>query len=185
MGSITKEELERRERIFHDGLIVCCTCLKEQPFNKFNKNSSKSGGKNGYDRNCKACRKKITREFHIKIGAEEYARRTKISNLKKNYGITLDQYKEMLDKQDGKCAICKGTETYQNKAGIHNKNETGFSVDHSHTTGLIRGLLCRKCNSAIGYFREDPSLLERAIKYLKQELDEQIPNGIRGKGYRI
>lgn len=73
--------------------------------------------------------------------------------LKKNYGITSEQYDEILTRQDHKCAIC-GTFC-----------ERPF-VDHDHSTGRIRGLLCMKCNFGIGNFTENITVLESAIKYL-------------------
>ena len=184
-GLSKEEQIKNKELFEQHGILICCSCHKEKDTSCFYKNSGRRGGKFGYDRNCKECRSAITKKFHKKLGREEYSRRFKTAHLRINYGITLDQYNEMLKKQNGVCCICKGAETYscpQTKfKGIRN---TGFSVDHNHTTGIIRGLLCRKCNSAIGYFKEDPLIMERAIKYLYNKLDEQIPNGIQGNGRR-
>jgi hypothetical protein len=88
---------------------------------------------------------------------EKYRRKEKNYNLKKNYGINIDQYNDMLKKQKNKCLIC------------HNefKPMKNTHVDHNHTTGKVRGLLCTKCNSALGYFNDDINILKEAIKYLK------------------
>jgi hypothetical protein len=76
---------------------------------------------------------------------------------KKKYGITLDQYQNMFNLQEGKCAIC----------GIHQDELTrALYIDHDHCTENIRGLLCHKCNSILGYVNDDINLLENAIKYL-------------------
>lgn len=75
-------------------------------------------------------------------------------DLKSRYGITLEQYNNQLDIQNNKCAIC-GT-----------KSEKSLAVDHCHTTGKVRGLLCLKCNTAIGKLNDDVILLQRAIEYL-------------------
>jgi hypothetical protein len=76
--------------------------------------------------------------------------------LKRNYGIGLDFYEQLLGKQDGKCAICGEPE-----------NGRALAVDHDHGTGNIRGLLCTNCNNGLGRFRDDVSRLRNAIEYLK------------------
>ena len=72
---------------------------------------------------------------------------------KYKYGITSDQYNEMVKNQNNKCAIC-GIETITPH------------IDHDHITGRVRGLLCFYCNAGIGYLKEDPIILTNAIKYL-------------------
>ncbi len=80
------------------------------------------------------------------------------SDIKKKYGITDTEYFQLYESQNGVCAICKG----------HDAQGAKLSVDHCHTTNQIRGLLCRTCNVAIGYLREDINLLESSIEYLKK-----------------
>lgn len=76
---------------------------------------------------------------------------------KVNYGITLNDYKSIFRKQNGKCAVCR----------THQRNLTQrLSVDHDHVTGKVRGLLCSSCNSAIGKLGDSVRLLKVAIKYL-------------------
>lgn len=81
-------------------------------------------------------------------------------NLKKSTGLTLEQYQILLDKQQGKCAIC-------NQAS-ESKRFTRLHVDHNHDNGEIRGLLCSSCNTAIGLLKEDPQVLRNCIEYLKR-----------------
>lgn len=83
----------------------------------------------------------------------------KSARLKRVHGITHEDYVFMLRKQDYKCLICEFE---------HAKLKDGLVVDHCHTTGKIQGLLCPMCNSGIGLLREDPTILRRAIHYLKQ-----------------
>jgi hypothetical protein len=71
--------------------------------------------------------------------------------------MTYDRYLDMLEKQNRCCAICNDPQE------ILARN---LCVDHNHTTGEARGLLCDKCNFAIGYFKESRLLLEKAINYL-------------------
>ena len=85
--------------------------------------------------------------------------------LKKRFGINLQQFMEMHDKQDGKCAICGNPETdVVSKTG----QVRDLAVDHNHKTGQIRALLCRGCNQGLGNFQEDLSRLEAAVSYLKR-----------------
>jgi len=85
--------------------------------------------------------------------------------LKSKYGIDLEQYNEMLLKQKGLCAICGLPSVDRNQWGMKS-----LAVDHNHVTGEIRGLLCSKCNRAIGLLLVDKfgvMNLQKAISYLK------------------
>lgn len=77
---------------------------------------------------------------------------------KKKFGITLEDYNVMLDKQDYKCAICREKKVYSRRKYL--------SVDHCHKTGRVRGLLCDACNLGLGKFNDNPDLLVRAVTYL-------------------
>lgn len=79
------------------------------------------------------------------------------------YGITEEDYKWRLKSQLGVCAICHLPEIWK----APNGDTISLSVDHDHTTGAVRGLLCRKCNTGLGGFNDDIDLLKAAIKYLK------------------
>ncbi len=79
------------------------------------------------------------------------------SHLLSKYGLTQEDYSILLDRQLNKCAICP-TEYSENKK-LH--------VDHCHTTGKVRGLLCSNCNIGIGNFMDSDSLLRRAMDYLR------------------
>ena len=82
------------------------------------------------------------------------------AGLKRFYNITIEEYDEMFNKQEGKCLICG-----------HHQNEfkRRFDVDHNHTTGKIRGLLCGGCNLVIGNAKEDVNVLKNAIEYLNNQ----------------
>lgn len=75
------------------------------------------------------------------------------SNLKTRYGITTEQFDNLLIEQLGQCLICEN----QMKDPV---------VDHCHTTGVVRGLLCRLCNASIGGLKDDPAIVKRAYEYL-------------------
>lgn len=78
--------------------------------------------------------------------------------IKHMYGITPEQYEEMLIKQDNKCLICKSSEWGSVKPNI----------DHDHITGKVRGILCRSCNHGLGQFKDSVESLRNAIIYLQQ-----------------
>ena len=80
-------------------------------------------------------------------------------HLKVNYGITLEDYKRLSEKQNNRCAICRKEASEGTKA---------LSVDHDHKTGKVRGLLCGNCNTGIGLLQESEKLLLKAILYLEQ-----------------
>jgi hypothetical protein len=78
----------------------------------------------------------------------------------KRYGISLEDYNQILETQNGVCSICATDEP----GGLHKK----FQVDHDHSTGEVRGLLCCKCNRGLGYFSDNPLTLAKASSYLRE-----------------
>jgi len=84
---------------------------------------------------------------------EPKKRKSNPAHLRKSrYGLTAEQYNDLLVAQGGRCAICK--------------SDTLLQVDHDHTTDVVRGLLCRECNMGLGKFKDCVELLTRAINYL-------------------
>lgn len=90
-----------------------------------------------------------------KLDPKKKAEYTHAAWIKKNYGVTREQYQEMLSRQNGCCAICG-----------NNPGKWRLSIDHCHKTGAVRALLCRACNGGIGLLKDDTSLLTKAIEYL-------------------
>jgi hypothetical protein len=88
---------------------------------------------------------------------EPFRRKTTNYNLLARYGITVDQYNEMLARQNGVCAICEEPCSSGRR----------LAVDHDHDTGKVRGLLCNRCNRGIGLIKKS-SHLKRAAKYLEK-----------------
>ncbi len=78
--------------------------------------------------------------------------------LRKLYNISLEQYDEMLKSQRGRCAICRTKSCRSGKP---------FAVDHSRKTGKVRGLLCIRCNQAVGQMNDDPRLFDATAEYLR------------------
>lgn len=83
---------------------------------------------------------------------------------RKLFGITYDYYQEMNIKQGGVCAICGQKES---RVGWE------LNVDHNHITGKVRGLLCSKCNHALGLFQDSIVLLKIATKYLEDNSEKE------------
>jgi len=81
----------------------------------------------------------------------------------RTYGITAEDYYEMLAAQNNKCAVCGSKEVNNSRI-----SSGKLFIDHCHDTGKVRGLLCSKCNHAIGLLNDDVSLLHKAIKYLNK-----------------
>lgn len=82
--------------------------------------------------------------------------------LKKKYGISCEKYDEMLHEQDYKCYICQKHE---------DKLDRSLAVDHCHTTGKVRGLLCGNCNRFLGQINDDLDTAKRLVKYLAKNKD--------------
>lgn len=88
-------------------------------------------------------------------------------HLKREYGITLAQYNTLLDTQHFCCSLCH-TPDYTGGKSLH--------VDHCHETGVIRSLLCSKCNTAIGLLQDNPALLKKAAAYVAAyRTDYELP----------
>lgn len=79
--------------------------------------------------------------------------------LRKRYGLTMEQYEQMVEDQKGLCAICGNPQQEQ-------RGQKRLCVDHDHDTGQVRGLLCTNCNLGIGYLGETPEALMVAAAYL-------------------
>lgn len=118
----------------------CRKCKTVKSVDEFNKNQKKPG----YYPRCKPCVSESQRRKHLKA----------------KFGLTPEDYQKMSEDQNGVCAICK----------VRSTDRKGYSlpVDHCHTTGQVRGLLCDYCNQGIGSFQDNPDLLMEAIKYLEK-----------------
>ena len=79
--------------------------------------------------------------------------------LKRIYGITLDEYNNLLTSQDNGCMICEVK---------HVEGEKSFPVDRCHTTLKVRGILCQSCNRGIGLMKDNPTLLRSAADYIER-----------------
>lgn len=142
----------------------CTKCGEEKPETEL------YSGRN----DCKQCKRKSAVEWgkshRERKNAAEKHRRAKDRGIGRKavvarFGITEGQYRVMLEEQGGVCASCGEPEVATR--GGHTKL---LAIDHCHETDRIRGLLCQKCNCAIGLMQDDPELLRKAAEYLEREL---------------
>ena len=127
----------------------CKYCFKNKQLNEFPKHS---GHRDGHAAICKQCKKK-----KYPTTAEQKQRAYE-RNIKRNYGITVNDYNSMYENQGGLCLGCK-----------RGNNGSRFHIDHCHTTGKVRGLLCNNCNRGLGLLGDSIVNLEKAISYLNND----------------
>ena len=146
---------------------TCSICKIEKELDKFN---IRIDNKDGYEGHCKQCRNekrkinpnfkeiadKASKKFEVKRKGKRWG-----YHLSKTYGLNENDYYKMLEEQNYSCAICKLPVDKEMHYGK-------FVVDHCHTTGKVRGLLCNKCNLMLGNARDDIRILQEGIKYLKE-----------------
>lgn len=125
---------------------VCTKCGLEQPEDNFYQ-IKKTGKLHG---SCKSCFKARAKESRQRLGY----RHIKNNNLLNNYGITIEQFDQMMEDCNGQC-VC-GRTTGRSGNALH--------VDHDHATGQVRGLLCNQCNRALGLV-ENSEVLRKLADY--------------------
>jgi len=138
----------------------CTLCKLEKHKSDFSKNKKHPDGLSYWCRNCNAQQSKTWRLNN----PEKKVKANKQKGLKSRYGLSIDQYNQLLIAQNYKCAICNKPETAKHS----DKNSIkALAVDHCHATGKIRGLLCDACNRAEGFLRGSPKLARKLAEYLE------------------
>ena len=159
-----------------------CLVTDSQPLDHFNKNKGR------YNTWCKSCciekstlYRKTNKEKVKKYDAKRYltnplkAEQSKLwktlnpekrkdTHLKSKFGITLEQYNQMLKTQNNLCAICRQPETARHIKG----KLRDLAVDHDHNTKIVRKLLCFSCNSALGIIKENFDVAINLAKYIQE-----------------
>lgn len=147
-----------------DGAKRCSKCGITKTIADFHKSGSH---KDGLKCHCKECAIKDAAEYNKKHSEHrrKYMRnynkinreKIKYRQIKRVYGITKKEYLRKIAEQNNSCSICKTT--FEN---------TKVNVDHDHETGVVRDLLCLKCNNALGCINDDPKIAMKLIKYLNK-----------------
>jgi hypothetical protein len=136
-------------------MAPACKLCKDQPQQK------RKDRENSFRGYCTECERTIAREYARKRrqdNPELVAKKAKEYTLLRQYNMTFDDYLAMQEEQNYKCAIC-GKVAEDSPMGV-------LCVDHCHSSGDVRGLLCSHCNTAIGFFNDDEDLLLRARDYI-------------------
>lgn len=110
---------------------------------------------------CKTCEASGQARRYRSLAPDAATRLQRDKALARMHGLTTSDYERLLDAQGGRCAICGTTDPGR-------RNTSNFAIDHDHTTGEVRGLLCNGCNMGIGHLRDDPEILREAIAYLQR-----------------
>lgn len=151
-----------------EGLRQCPVCkeLKPRTSDFFYRDRKSPSGLQYY---CKECRSESASKY-AKDNREKTSKRkmdwaknnpdrVESNRLSKLYGITTETYREILESQDFACAIC---------AYVPSSGDKALHVDHNHKTGNVRGLLCHRCNSALGFLRDSEEVCLSTLKYLRR-----------------
>ena len=136
-----------------DGEKICSECKITKSILDFYKRGGRWSPETRHSV-CKECTKARVKKRHL-----DNPKRTRNNDLKRNYGITVEDHSKMLENQGGVCAVCK-------KPGDGRWSQ--LCVDHDHTTGKVRELLCRRCNMILGQVNDSPLLLNDLASYLRK-----------------
>jgi|688.fasta_scaffold184467_1 hypothetical protein len=135
-----------------------CNVVKvlEKDFYKQSPNRNTHG--NGYLKQCKACVLERNRK-----SSQKNKKKIRENKLIYRYGITVEDYEQLLNSQNSCCAICQTKNPSSKRKAVRY-----FCVDHCHATGKVRGLLCSTCNTALGLFEDSQKNLIEAVNYLNR-----------------
>lgn len=141
---------------------TCTKCGETKDPELFAKDSTKRDGRSSH---CKQCRKTIHADWRKKNPDKIR------SSVLRKYGITNEDYEELLLWQGGRCGIC-----------LNKPRTKRLAVDHDHKTGAIRGLLCQRCNkNLLGGAHDSVQILKRAVAYMENPPAKDFFSGIQGR----
>jgi hypothetical protein len=143
---------------------TCSHCGKVKPESEFYPRHSRRGRPNAVSSQCKTCMAILARQRYHKTDPSHITQQKRKYALR-NYGISQQEYENLLEEQNWVCKTCGQPETKLHPA---THKVLCLSVDHDHQTGRVRGLLCHRCNMALGLVHDDPEILSNMIEHLKE-----------------
>ena len=162
-GAANKASKPRPEHDLDNGLKTCSVCREKKTLDQFRPHPK---GTAGVIANCRACENEYNMDWREEKGSEyhqkyrqKHAAKLRESQRVRTYKDTNYEegmYEKLGEAQDHCCKICGG----------HSSDRT-LAVDHCHTTNRVRGLLCGRCNMALGQWEDDVDLMRKAIEYLQ------------------
>jgi hypothetical protein len=133
---------------------TCTKCGETKAVDEFCMDRSRRDGRSAWCNTCKAARRRSPeRRAHDR------------SSLLRKYGLTPEQWDELLAAQGGRCAICR-TDEPGGRGTWHTDHDHACCASGSSCGACVRGLLCQACNIGIGKFQDSPDILRAAIRYL-------------------
>jgi Recombination endonuclease VII len=154
--------------VIADGKKMCTQCKMTMPLESFFRNKRTRDGRGTWCKSCHTAHVLAKRALDPEAwrasaranaqrwrdaNKEESARRVRAAHLMKNYGLTVEQYDELLERQDGRCGLCHQELTTQ-------------ALDHDHETGAVRGIIHTRCNLALALLGDSLEGVQRALDYL-------------------
>ena len=147
----------------------CNSCREDKKVTEYHRRwPDCKDGRKRYRNDCRVCHNRTTTANNNK--SEEAKKRHRLnsfkSRIKAKYGISCEEYQRLYEDQHGLCGICQ--KSYHSTLDAAN----GLYIDHCHRTGSVRELLCHNCNAGIGHFKEDITILDRAIEYIRRHYND-------------
>ncbi len=144
-----------KTKVFFHEEKECRKCKQKKSVNDFYNNSRNTDKKQAYCKPCSHSGAKETNRIRRSNG------KAYVYNRKYYYRISDTEFADLMEKQNGLCAICGGVES-------PNSPFKRLSIDHCHITNKVRGLLCSNCNTALGKFKDSKEMLQAALSYLEE-----------------
>jgi hypothetical protein len=137
----------------------CVICKEVKPLDEFGPDTNRADGRKRQCRPCVAATMRVWNANH--------QRSVRATKMKRNFGISIEEYEALYQRANGCCEIC-GVAVPSHLDNDAKKLAAKVAIDHDHTTGRVRGLLCGPCNCSIGYMLDDPTRLRAAADYLER-----------------
>jgi hypothetical protein len=166
-------------------MLICRVCQELKEDSEYKISNKRLGTHIHTCKNCMKSKAKLFRQTHkekirdyqlkyyhehrelLSRNRSEYSKnhpeKFRARSMKRHFNISLEEYSELFNLQQGLCSICGRPESTRTSTG----NLKNLAVDHDHISGKVRGLLCHNCNLALGMFEDNPNFLISALEYLK------------------